>query len=87
MLDLMGCITGKKQYDTKALAEEALVAHRSRFIFRDNSGPIAVYQCDDCGEWHFTSQGPVSEVLMSSETKKLIKTQQDADYWVKKLGY
>lgn len=81
----MGCVTGKRQYETKALAEEALVAHRSRFIFRDESGPIAVYQCDDCGEWHFTSQGPMSEVLKSSDTKKRIETQHDAEYWSRKL--
>lgn len=83
----MGCVTGKKQYESKELAEEALVAHRSRYVFRENSGPIAVYQCEDCGEWHFTSHGPVSEVLKSSETQQRIKAQHDAGYWEHKLRF
>lgn len=83
----MECVTGKRQYDTKILAEEALIEVHARNGFRDGSGPIAAYQCDDCGQWHFTSKGAVSEVLMSPENKKRMKDQYEAEYWSRKLGF
>jgi hypothetical protein len=66
----MGCVTGKRQYDTQSQAEEALIETRGRFVFREGSGPIDVYQCDDCGYWHFTSKGTVSDLLKKADTKK-----------------
>lgn len=81
----MNCVTGKNGYRTKEFAEEALVETRTRFHHRDNSGPIAVYLCDDCGEWHFTSKGPVSDLLNADSTQKRIENQQEANYWERKL--
>ena len=81
----MKCVTGKVCYLTKELAEEALIETRSRFHFREGNGPIAVYACEDCGEWHFTSKGPVSNVLTSTDVKKSIDARQEASYWEKKF--
>lgn len=83
----MSCVTGKRAYDSKEQAEEALISTRARNGYRDNSGPIAIYQCDDCGLWHFTSQGPESSILKSPEVQKRIKDQYEAEYWSKKLGF
>jgi len=82
----MGCVSGKRQYDTKEQAEEGLIAARSRFVFRDDSGPIGVYQCDDCGAWHLTSKGEKSSLLKDSQTQKSIRDQHEADYWLRKIG-
>ncbi len=81
----MGCVTGKRQYDTQSQAEEALIETRGRFVFREGSGPIGVYQCDDCGYWHFTSKGTVSDLLKKADTKKQISDQQEAQFWERKF--
>lgn len=81
----MNCVTRKTCYQTKELAEEALIETRARFHFRENSGPIAVYLCEDCGEWHFTSKGPISDTLNTDEVKKRIDAQQEANYWAQKF--
>ncbi|MGB3465267.1 MAG: hypothetical protein WBA74_08355 [Cyclobacteriaceae bacterium] len=81
----MNCSTGKRMYDTEDLAVEALIANRSRFHHGDNSGPINVYQCDDCGNWHFTSRGPEHPLLHSDEVQKRISLNREAGYWERKL--
>ncbi|RED97432.1 hypothetical protein [Marinoscillum furvescens] len=81
----MACVTGKKAYPTKERALEALVDQRGRFEYRSNSGPINVYHCDDCGEWHFTSKGDMHEYLQSADIQKRIADQREAEYWERKL--
>lgn len=83
----MRCVTGKRQFDSKEQAEEGLIAARSRFVFRDNSGPVAVYQCDDCGDWHLTSKGSQSDLLKDPDIKKSIDEQHEADYWIRKFRH
>lgn len=81
----MVCSTGKRGFDSKELAEEALISNRSRFHHRDDSGPINVYQCEDCGDWHFTSKGSKSDLLESSDVRKNINLNREANYWERKL--
>ena len=81
----MDCVTGKRAYYSKELAEEALIANRSRCHHNEESGPINVYQCNDCNNWHFTSKGPKSELLMSADVKKDINLSREAGYWERKL--
>ncbi|MEL6558418.1 MAG: hypothetical protein AAFQ94_09555 [Bacteroidota bacterium] len=81
----MNCVTGKRSYYTKELAEEALIANRSRYHHGDDSGPINVYQCEHCNQWHFTSKGPKSELLESPDVKKNINLNREANYWERKL--
>ena len=79
----MKCITGKKCYETKALAEEALIQNRIRHYHNDNSGPVNIYQCHDCGYYHFTSQGEPNPLLI--ENKHRIDKSREADFWERKL--
>ena len=71
--------------DSKELAEEALIANRSKFHHNEENGPINVYECEDCGNWHFTSKGPKSELLSSPEIRKSISLNREASYWERKL--
>lgn len=56
----MKCSTRKKIYYSEQEAEEGLL--QTKVIFPANNA-VAVYQCDDCGQWHVTSRGPMSESL------------------------
>ena len=77
----MDCVTKKVCFATKELAEEALINNRVRF----NTGPNNIYQCDDCGYYHFTSQGSVHSSLADKETKERIKRETDAGFWEDKF--
>lgn len=79
----MKCVTNKVCYDTKELAEDALIEHRSRHYHNENSGPINVYECRDCGTYHFTSQGEISDLI--KENKSKIDANREANYWERKL--
>ncbi len=79
----MTCTSNKVCYDTKESAESALIEHRGRHYHNDNSGPVNVYQCPDCGSYHFTSKGSVSEVI--KKNKSSINANREAGFWEKKL--
>lgn len=81
----MKCVSGKRAFENRQLAEEALIAARSNFVFRDDAGPVGVYQCDDCGAWHLTSKGPKSNLLNDPDIKDTIRKQQEAEYWRQKF--
>lgn len=78
------CPSHKKIYPSIEVAEEALIEAHTRFEYAKNTGPISVYQCDDCGEFHFTSQGPMNEKLASYLTSGKIKLQKEANKWADK---
>lgn len=79
------CVTHKKIYQSHELAVEALIGARTRFDYAHNSGPIAVYRCDDCGYYHLTSQGKMNERLEKYLTEGKIQLQKEANHWVDKL--
>ncbi len=81
----MSCVTGKRQYDTEQQALDGLISARSKAFFRENSGPINVYECDDCGAWHLTSKGAQHPILSDAGIQKNIKDQHVSDYWERKL--
>ncbi|MBR07381.1 MAG: hypothetical protein CMP48_06805 [Rickettsiales bacterium] len=83
----MKCSTGKRPYDSEQMALDALIDLRGRNNYRENSGPINVYPCDDCGAWHFTSKGTVHPELTKSDVQDRIKSQKEADYWERKLRF
>ena len=78
------CPTAKRIYLTEGLAEEALIDAHSRNNYA-GSGPIAVYQCEDCGYYHFTSKGKMNEKLAQQLASGKIKLQQEANRWTEKL--
>jgi hypothetical protein len=79
------CVTGKRSYDSRAAAEEALIDHRIQFNHRPGSGPINVYQCSDCGNWHFTSKGMINPLLNDARVKDRIEREQQARKWEDKF--
>ena len=81
----MPCSTGKKQYLTAGLAEDALIAARTDHG-SETSGPVGVYQCEDCGQWHLTSKGTMNARLAEFIQSGKLKLHQQAEHWKHKLG-
>jgi len=78
------CVTHKKIYPTQEIAEEALIGAHTRFNYTSQGGPIAVYQCEDCGRYHLTSRGPMNQKLAEQLASGKIKLQKEADQWENK---
>ena len=76
------CITHKKMYVTRESAEDALIEARIQFEYAPGSGPVAVYQCDDCGHYHLSSKGPMNEKLSQYITDGKIKLHKEANRWM-----
>ena len=72
---MLTCPTGKRVYQTEALAEDALIDAHSRTNYA-GTGPVAVYQCEECGYYHFTSKGKMNERLAQQIASGKIKLQQ-----------
>lgn len=80
----MSCATGKREYLTEVLAEDALLETRTRNT-DDRGGPVAVYRCEDCGQWHLTSKGPVNARLAEYIRSGKLKRNQAGEDWRRKL--
>jgi len=79
------CSSGKRVFQTQEDAVEALLAARTRFDYRDGHGPVSVYRCDDCGFYHRTSKGPMTETLKKGLSDGSIDSQKKADNWEERL--
>lgn len=77
----MGCVTGKTTYESEELAKEALIQNRIIRNHRDGSGPINIYNCADCGEWHFTSKGEEAAFLSDKEVSDRIQRERQFNEW------
>lgn len=75
------CSTGKKIYYSIHDAEEALVEAWGRNNYREGSGPIGIYECRDCGHYHWTSQGSMNDKLKTALTDGTIRKEQEANNW------
>jgi hypothetical protein len=82
---MIKCTSGKRVYLTAEIAEDVLIEARTRFDYANNSGPIAVYQCNDCGYYHLTSQGKMNDKLADYLSSGKIDRQKEADQWLKKF--
>lgn len=80
------CKSGKRVYTTVVEAEQALIDAHRQTAFPDGQGPIAVYRCDDCGFYHFTSGGVMNEALAKYLRSSDIKLHREANRWIDKLG-
>ncbi|MEP5611195.1 MAG: hypothetical protein ABJP45_03040 [Cyclobacteriaceae bacterium] len=78
---MAGCVTGKNQYDSEELAREALIENRIRNNHRDGTGPINIYQCSDCQDWHFTSTGQEADFLHDPMILERIRRQRQLLDW------
>jgi len=81
----MKCTTGKRLYLTEQLAEEALIEAHIHFDYRSGGGPVAVYRCDDCGNFHLTSRGPMNVRLSQMITNGSVKKLKEAVRWQEKF--
>lgn len=72
-------------YFSKELAEEALIGAHTAYTYANGQGPIAVYQCEDCGEYHLTSRGPMNERLAQYIAEGKLKRDKEANQWLGKL--
>lgn len=79
------CVTGKKIFPTEQIAEDALIEAQTAFDYPRNNGPIAIYLCDDCGEYHLTSRGPMNARLAASLAEGKIQKQKEANFWLDKF--
>ncbi|MBU2916087.1 MULTISPECIES: hypothetical protein [Reichenbachiella] len=80
---MSACVTGKNCYHSQAEGEQALIENRIRYHHSDDAGPQNIYLCDDCGSYHFTSRGPMNEVLR--DQLDYIKKQRVARDWESRL--
>jgi len=72
-------------YQSHELAVDALIHARTRFEYAHNTGPVAVYKCEDCGCYHLTSQGKMNETLEKYLAEGKIQLQKEGNRWLDKL--
>ncbi len=80
---MKSCVSGKRSYPTLAIAEEALIEARVQFDGR-GTGPVAVYPCEDCGQYHLTSHGQMNERLAQYLKEGKIQRNREARAWESK---
>ncbi len=73
----MRCPTGKNSYYSEPEVQEALIRSHIRFLQAAKN----YYQCNDCGEFHLTSQGEYNLILDDPEIKARIKREQSEQEW------
>jgi hypothetical protein len=74
------CSTGKVIYVTQALAEDGLIDAWVRNNYKLGTGPVNIYPCDDCGNFHFTSKGAMNDRLKKEwESGQIAKNQRAFD--------
>jgi hypothetical protein len=79
------CSSHKKMYPTESIAEEALIAARTAYDYRDKNGPVGIYHCDICASYHMTSKGPMNQRLAESIASGALKKDVEANIWLDKL--
>jgi hypothetical protein len=79
------CISGKKLYPTQAVAEDVLIELWSKHDYPETRAPLNVYQCDECGYFHLTSQGTMNERLARYLSSNKSKLDKEASKWLDKF--
>ncbi len=83
---MAGCVTKKKMYPSLEIAEDALIEAWTRYEYANGNGPVAVYQCNDCGQFHLTSIGEMNPRLRKSLDEGEIKLRKEANSWIDKFN-
>ena len=81
----MKCRSGKTSFSSKELGEEALIQNHIRNNHREGAGPQNVYECVDCGEWHFTSRHPISDLFLDSAVLKRMARERQSLEWEQRM--
>lgn len=84
-MSALKCVSGKYRYPSQLLAEDALIELWSRNDYPAGRGPVSVYQCEDCGDFHFTSKGEMNPRLLEAIASKKISLQKEANKWLDKF--
>ena len=79
------CSSGKVLFPNEELAVNALLDVWSRMPFRPGDGPVTVYRCEDCGQYHFTSQGAVHPRLQELIDSGGLDRMREASRWEDKF--
>lgn len=79
------CVSGKRMYPSQEVAEEVLIESWTRYHYSGGKGPISVYQCDDCGRFHLTSQGTMNKRLSEALQNGKIDRQKEANKWTERF--
>lgn len=79
------CISGKRVFPTRELAEGALIEAHIRYTYNQGAGPMSVYQCEDCGRYHLTSSGPMNPRLAELFANGKIRAERDANQWMGRI--
>jgi hypothetical protein len=82
---MAGCVSGKKMYATQEQAEDVLIHAWSTYEYAPGRGPVAVYKCDDCRQFHLTSSGEMNPRLAEQIRDGKIKLQKEANRWLDKF--
>lgn len=72
-------------FSSQQIAEDVLIELWSKNEYASGHGPIGVYKCDDCGYYHFTSQGPMNERLSEALSTGKLKLLREANKWLNKM--
>lgn len=79
------CSSGKNKYHSEEAAEDALLELWLKNNYGSGQGPVGVYRCDDCGEFHLTSKGVMTGRLLDIIRSEKFKRQQEAKNWEEKI--
>ncbi len=82
---MKACSSGKRCFETESIAVDSLIQHHIINDYPKGEGPINVYECEECGNWHYTSKGERNKILEDPETKAQIKKEHIANYWGRRL--
>lgn len=75
------CSSGKRSYNNDTIAVEALIEAHVQFDYGKRSGPVAVYQCDECGQFHLTSRGSMNPKLEQYLRDGTMEKLRNASRW------
>jgi hypothetical protein len=79
------CPSGKVAYANEVLAEEALIDLWTKNDYPENKGPLTIYRCDDCGQYHMTSRGTMDPKLAQYLSSDKGRINREASKWLDKL--
>jgi len=79
------CPTHKKVFLTREQAVDALMDARIRYEYSKGNGPVSVYKCEECGNYHLTSQGIINETLQQRMKDGKIDLEKEANKWLSKM--
>jgi hypothetical protein len=80
------CTSGKRAYATAEIAEEALIEAHIQYEYGRGNGPVTSYRCEECGQYHLTSQGPMNERLATLMKSGKLKRLKESAHWNRRLG-